>query len=329
MSTQVREMLAKKADLVIADFQTNGGLLSPDQGDMFLREILKQPTMLNRVRVVQMRSSEVEINKIGFGKRIMRAATENVGLAEGERSKVVTSKLTLVSKEAIAEVRLPYQVIEDALEQASVNFGDPTTMPTGQFVNTIIELIAARATLDIEDAMLNGDTARSIQPGETAGEHAFMSQHDGWLKLALSSNTVDFADAKISRPLLKKALQTLPGEYLRDRSNMAFFVSNSQEIEYQDTLAGRETPMGDLRHNDTSTARAAGVPVVPVPMMPDESGILCNPQNLIFGIRRDVSMEFQRDISARSWKVVVTVRICPRVEWLDAVVGLENIGAVL
>ncbi len=326
MSQALKDLLAKKADLVIGDFATNGGLLNAAQGDRFLHVLLKQPTMLPRVRVVQMTSSEVEINKIGFAGRIMRAAVENTGLDVGERSEPVTSKLTLVAKEAIAEVRIPYQVMEDAIEQAAVNFG--ADAPSGVFVQTIMDLIAERSALDIEDAMLNGDTARTSQPGETAAEHLFMAQHDGWLKLALSSNTVDFANAKINRSILKKALQVLPGQYLRNRAAMAIFVSNAQEIEYQDSLAGRETPMGDAKHNENATARVAAVPVVPVPMMPDTSGIFCDPKNLIFGIRRDVSMEFEKMISERQWKVVVTVRMCPRIEWLDGVVGLENIGAI-
>lgn len=326
MSKLTKEMLAKKADLVINDFATNGGLLNAEQSDRFLKVLLKQPTMLPRVRVVQMSSSEVEIHKIGFGNRIMRAATENTALAVGERSAPTTSKLSLVSKEAIAEIRIPYALMEDCIEQASINFG--ADAPSGVFLTTIMDLIAARVAVDIEDAMLNGDTARTLVPGETAGEHAFMSQHDGWLKLALAGNTVDFANAKISRTLLKKALQVLPGQYLRDRPNMALFVSNNQEIEYQDTLAGRETPMGDSKHNEYLPARAAGVPVVAVPMMPDDSGIFCNPQNLIFGIRREVSMEFEKLIGERQYRIVLTTRICPRVEWADAVVGLENIGAV-
>lgn len=328
MST-IKEQIARKADSVIADFTANGGLLNAEQSNLFLRTLLVEPSMLQRVRVVQMRSPEVEINKIGFGQRIMRAATENAGLAVGERSVPTTSKLTLVSKEAIAEVRLPYQVIEDVIEEAALQFGTVEKMPQGQFMDTILTLVAQRALVDIEDAMLNGDTARVAQPGETAGEHAYMSQHDGWLKQALASHVVDFAGAKINRSLLKKALQVLPVQYLRDRSNMAFFVNHVQEIEYQDTLAGRETSMGDSKHNEAMPARAAGALVVPVGLMPQDQGIFCNPKNLIFGIRREMSMEFAKDISARQWIVVVTVRMCPRIEWDDAVVALDNIGAVI
>jgi len=326
MSNITKELLVQKADQTVASFQANGGLLNAEQGDRFLKTLLKGVTMLNRVRVVQMTKPEVEIAKIGFGKRIMRAAVESEGLSLAERSTLTTSKLVLTSKEAIAEIRVPYQLMEDAIEQAAIQFG--ADAPAGVFINTILDLVAERAQVDIEDAMLNGDTARTKLAEETNGEHAFMAQHDGWLKLAMSGNVVDFSNAKISRTLLKKAMQVLPGQYLRDRSNMMFLVSNNQEIEYQDTLAGRETALGDSKHNENNPARAAGALVVPVPMMPDNKGIFANPKNFIFGIRRDVSMEFEKLISERQYKIVLTVRMCPRVEWADAVVGLDNIGAV-
>ena len=67
--------LLRKADLAIADLQSNGGVLNPEQGAAFIRVLIKQPTLIRACRVVEMVSPERKINKIGFGSRILRAAT--------------------------------------------------------------------------------------------------------------------------------------------------------------------------------------------------------------------------------------------------------------
>jgi hypothetical protein len=66
--------LLRKADLAIADLQSNGGELSPEQGASFIT-LIKQPTLIKQCRVVEMMASTRKINKIGFGTRILRKAT--------------------------------------------------------------------------------------------------------------------------------------------------------------------------------------------------------------------------------------------------------------
>ena len=40
--------LLRKADLAIADLQSNGGELSPEQGAAFIRKLIKQPTLIRQ-----------------------------------------------------------------------------------------------------------------------------------------------------------------------------------------------------------------------------------------------------------------------------------------
>ena len=72
--------LLRKADIAIADLQTNGGVLSPEQGAAFIRKLIKQPTLIRVCRVVEMVAPIRKINKIGFGTRILRKATSAVAL---------------------------------------------------------------------------------------------------------------------------------------------------------------------------------------------------------------------------------------------------------
>ena len=102
--------LLRKADLAIADLQTNGGVLNPEQGAAFIRILIKQPTLIRVCRVIEMIAPIRKMNKIGFGSRILRAATSAVALtASGSngtaldgRAMPTTAQIELQTKEVIA-----------------------------------------------------------------------------------------------------------------------------------------------------------------------------------------------------------------------------------
>src|SRR5687768_14813904 len=92
--------LLQKADLVIADIAT-AGQLANEQAARFVRKVLEAPTLLRVVRSKEMRSPKAEINKIGFGSRILKPAVENTALSSGDRSKPSFEQVLLQTKEVI------------------------------------------------------------------------------------------------------------------------------------------------------------------------------------------------------------------------------------
>ena len=78
----------------------------------------------------------------------------------------------------------------------------------------------------------------------------------------------------------------------------------------------------------TSPTFAYGSPVVPVALMPENAGLYTDPLNLIFGIQRQVSMEFDKDITARVYMIVLTARIAFQIEEATALVAYENILSI-
>ena len=59
--------------------------------------------------------------------------------------------------------------------------------------------------------------------------------------------------------------------------------------------------------------------------MPTSQGLLCHPKNLIFGIQRRVTMEFDKNIRARQWIIVVTARVDFQIEETESVVKYTGI----
>lgn len=310
--------LIKKADLALADLQANGGLLQPEQSNTFIRKLLKTPTILPRVRVISMASPERKINKIGFGQRILRKAVSATALAPSDRAKPTTSQLTMRTSEVIAEVRLPYDVLEDNIESAGAANNEASNSGPGGLRTTLISMIAERAALDMEELALGGDTD-SVDD--------YLALQDGYLKIAATDgNVVDQNNAAITKTMFKKGKQAMPDQYLRDIANMAHFVSVDQETEYRDTLADRATALGDSLITGSGPVAAYGSSVIPVPTLPDDVGMFVNPKNLIFGIQRNMSMEYDKDITARVYIIVLTARVAFMIEEPEAVVFYENIA---
>ncbi|WP_113155976.1 hypothetical protein [Nitratireductor sp. OM-1] len=317
--------LLRKADLAIEDLRADGGELNPEQGASFIRKLIKQPTLIRRCRVVEMLASKRKINKIGFGRRILRKATSGVALTPAQRSKPSTEQIELNSKEQIAEVRLPYDVLEDNIERASAANNEGSNTGPGGLRQTIIDLIAERAALDTEELGLLSDTDYT-NPGDPDDEE-FLAQGDGWLKIGKTvGNVYDVNNQTVSKTVFKNGLKTMPVQFQRNKPAINHFVSVNQETEYRDTLADRGTGLGDNMVQGTAPVFAYGSPVSAVSLMPEDTGIYTDPMNLIFGIQRQVSMEFDKDISARVYIIVLTMRIDFQIEEAEAAVVYENIA---
>lgn len=316
--------LLNKADWALSDL-SSGGLLSPAQSNAFIRKLLIQPTVLRSARRIVMPSHQTKVNKIQFADRILKAGVQSGSkvtldnTTHKERSKPTTTQITLNSQEVIAEVRLPYEVIEDNIEQGLIGaMTDTNGVPaSGGITDTIMSMIAERAALDLEELALLGDT-NSNDP--------FLKLTNGYLT-TFSTNVVDVSGAPISRTALKNGMKTLPAQYRRNRSQMAHYVSTENEIEYRDTLASRETTLGDAQLQSVAPVYAAGAPVSGVGLMPSSTGFLTHPMNLLFGIQRQLNIESDKDIAAREYIIVLTARVDFQVEEESAGVKYINFDA--
>lgn len=316
--TTRNENLAR-ADVTIAQLDTNGGLLGPEQSNAFIDLILDQPTILPQARVIRMAKPEVQIDRMGFDSRILRAArngstqtAEDDGsngryVRKADRAAPTTSQITLTSKELIAEVRLPYEVLEDNIEGASMEAH-------------VMRQIAERAALDLEEWFLWADT--------NSGD-AMMALTDGIMKKA-TSHVADNLGAGVSPDLFENAMLALPQKYLRNLPQLRGFVSMANTLRYRSKVAKRQTGYGDaaLQSGDLPLA-AYGLKIEGAPMLAADgigsSGLMTFPKNLIWGIRREISVETDKDIRSREYIIVLTLRAGIQIDDADAVVKLENI----
>lgn len=308
--------LLQRADLAIADLDTNGGLLQPEQANSFIDMIMEQPTILKQVRTIRMNAPERKINRIGFASRILRAASQTGGaeddgsngryVPKAGRAKPTTAQIVLNTKEVIAEVRLPYEVLEDNIEGQSLE-------------SHIMRLIAERAAIDLEEFSLAADTA-SVDP--------YLALQDGWLK-RMTPHVVNNASAGIDPDMLTDGLLAMPQKYLRNLNQLKHFVSVANTIKYRQKVSTRATGYGDSALTQNIPLYAAGVSLEAAPMLAavgaGNTGFLTFPQNLLFGIQRDIRVETDKDIRSREYIIVLTARVALQIDDVDATVKYTNI----
>lgn len=307
--------LLRKADLAVADLASGGGM-NPEQANTFIRQLLAEPTALRNMRQVVMNSPQRVIDKIGFGQRILRPGVSGIALTQGERAKPTTGRVTLTTKEVLAEVRLPYDVIEDQIMGGSLNpqpGSDPKPVDSS-FKDLIISMVVERAALDLEELALLGDTGS----GDT-----YLAMVNGFLKQATSNVVASVGN--LSAKMFENGLKTMPSEYLRNREAMRHLISVSNEITYRGSLSERQDQIGTSMFTGVVPVYGYGVPVTPIALMPDDKGLFLNTKNMIFGVQRQISVEVDKDISERVFIIVLTMRVDFKYEEEKAVVKYTGV----
>ncbi len=306
MKPSTREVI-RKADIAVSNLSSDGGYLNPMQANRFIDLIIDEPTIFNSIRTVRMTAPQMKIEKIGFGSRILRKApASGEYLPANDRSKPDLGKVELNTKEIIAEVHIPYDVLEDNIERDNME-------------STIMGHIAKRAALDLEELLISGDTSHATD--------SYLALIDGLL-VQTTTNVADVtgANSAISKTIFKQGLLSMPTKYLRNRAALKFWCSVDNETEYRDSLADRETALGDGMIEGFRPVFSYGVPVIPTALMPSDTILFTHPLNIVWGVQRQIMVETDKDIRARVYVIVLTMRIDMKYETEDAVVKIIGVN---
>lgn len=311
------EELLRKATLTTTDFGGTGAVgmesrgeapLSIEQADRFLVLLASDTPMLSDVRRVTSRSSKWQESVLDFASRVLKPGTEATRLTAGNQVKPDTGLIEISTVLLRGEVPVSDEAMEDAAARAN-------------FADDLVSGIASRVGFDVEDLMLNGDTASA---------DAYLALLDGWLQQADdATNGHTFsaaADGQDYQTIFRKLVTSLPDRYKRNLEvDGRFYVPQRLVEKYRDILAARGTALGDLMLTGRGELRYQGILIKGVPSMaitaatPDTSHILLtNRNNLYAGFRREVTFETWRDPREGATSFVVTTRVDAKVAIIDA-----------
>ena len=304
--------ILQKADLVVNDLLTDGGILPEAVAKMFIEQLIKEAVILPLATVPPMKSRQQRIDSFRFATRILRPGAEATALSEANRTKPDFYKSTLDVKLFKAEIRLNEEVLEDNIEGPN-------------FQTSVIRSAGTAAARDVDEIIANGDTS-------LIGTDPFLGQLDGIRKQA-TSNIVDASSATTNKTVLKNAIKGMPVEFLKDRLKMRYLTSIDSESDYRDSLADRATALGDQFLAEGVPAKYNGIPMVGVPVFLDNLGspakhtdmLLLDPKNINVGFWRKIRFETDRDISAGELIIVISLRFDVKFAFEPAVVKVTNV----
>lgn len=261
MATVRNEELVEKAVATTNDLAASGKL-NPAQADKFIDYVIDITGLKNQARVVRFRNEQLDIDKIGIGKRAAMPATEAV--APGTRRSINTSKVSLVPKEIIVPFEISDSFREINLEGESVE-------------DHIIKMMATQLANDLETLYITGDLLGQaslegdILDGGSSTQYvkdAYLALADGWLKMGRSGNIYDAAGANIGSSLFSRMINALPAKFKRDRSQLRFFTSIELEQLMREKVSTRATTTGDAALQNAAPLSPFGVPLMPFPLFP-------------------------------------------------------------
>jgi HK97 family phage major capsid protein len=311
----------KFTDLAVSNLTSGGGKLQDDQSDTFYRKVIDRTGLIGDIRNVQMNSDTMNINKIGLGSMIVRAAptgsapyiVDGVGetygndrnLASGDRFSPSFEQVQLTVKEYLAEIHLTDDVMENNLEKENIT-------------NVILDLASTRIANDMEVLLIESDSTN----GALSAAHQLQN---GVLK-RVTTNVVDAANAGISLDVFADLQTAVPTKYMNNLTSMKYYLHNHKELAWRQALAARGTDLGDANITGTRPVPALGVNLQRVAQMPQSNILFTDPKNIIMGWQRDMRLETERYPRSRITAFIFTFKVGIQLEEEAATAKVVNLG---
>jgi len=322
---------ANPTDGIHVGSEGKGGLLNPEQSARFL-DYMFDATVIGKVaRTVRMRADTTEIDRIGVGEKLMKLASEAENT--GTNSAVQFSKISLTTKKLRLDWELSTESLEDNIEGADLE-------------DHIARLMATQAGNDLEDVVLNGNTALSSDN--------LYKAFDGIVKIAKTNGrVVAGAGASVSRDIFNKALKAMPRKYKQRRPDLRFLAGSNL---IQDYLYSTSQNIQNVNPQDIASSIirgdqgglggpagyvapfAFGIPIVEVPLLKEtqtgsyatptgEHGDvhLTFPNNVVIGIKRDVTVYRFFWPKKDSIEYTMYTRVGTQIEQADAWVVVKDV----
>ena len=289
-------------------------LLTDAERQFLVDRVVDESSLLKIARKLTMNRSRVEIPRMSLGSRVMRAAQQGghvetypyyaPGVAPAwadvdgagpsgvpptandlestqATEHLVSPEYSTVILES-SKLVLPWAITEEFLED------NPEQGRAEQRIATIMGVQAAN---DLEDLALNGN--------ETSAD-SLLRANDGYLLQAAAGN-VAAGIGNFTTNSFETILRALPTKYRRNLRQLRFIVHPDTWMDYVQSIAARQGNMADQYLSGlVGDPTYGGIPIMASPFMPEVVGgagqiMLTHPDNLIFGVERDMKMRKTMD----------------------------------
>ena len=303
------------------DVATNeGGVLNPEQSRQFIDYIFDEMVLANDGRRVVMRANTMELDKVRVGSRLVAKATQ--AEQTGSNSAPAFTKIELTT----TKFRLDYELSTESLED---------NIEGEQLEDHIVRLMATQFGNDLEDIAINGRPASSGDGSYNSTLAGFYRQtldatyagaHEAAAASATMTNiwesspeSADGSTTTLGLDAIEAIYNALPRKFKARRQDLKFYMNSKHLSELLSELRniGTVPDMVATRVIDGVIPQVGGsagaqylifgLPVVEVPLYPDNYVDLTLPSNRIWGFQRDVTVH--REFKPKKDTVEYTVYV--------------------
>lgn len=252
--------IVNKAGTIETSVVTSG-LLQPYQAKKFLQQTFDATPLMQAIRHVTRAEKSGEIDKIGIGKRKLRAKVENVD--DGYRAKPEFGSIHYETK----AVRLPWEITEETIRQ---------NIEGENFEKIVTDLMTRQVGVDTEDLLINGDE----DTPNTDPDYDFLKLNDGIKKIITNGgHIVDVAGSEdMEMEMFYKAVAAIPNRFNNGR--LRWLMSPTRAQQWELFLLNKVINNGGVVPEELYKSPVA-IPSMQVPGLSNDVIILCEPLNII------------------------------------------------
>jgi len=311
-------------------------VLNPQRYAAYVKGLMRPESIMSDIRFQAMESNVELIDRVIAPERVLKKLSEGTAATATD----VTFKQITVT----AQPLIGYIPIYDAALRRNIERGD--------FANTLTDLLVQATRRDIEEYLVFSRTKTTDATGD------ILLSGEGFIRQAIMANgnsTDGNVDANILygvnsasggdsdfdpaidsdnvADLFDKMLSAVPPEYLANPADFKFYVPYGVADAYRDCLGSRATAVGDAAFTSGELPPYKGVPVKYAPVLNKTFSsydsvinllstpvILAQPNNLIFGLFHEITVEPDREAKAARTDFVVQVEPAAGIEVPESVV---------
>ena len=252
--------IVNKAGTIETSVVTSG-LLQPYQAKRFLQQTFDATPLMKAIRHVTRTEKSGEIDKIGIGKRKLRAKVENVD--DGYRAKPEFGSIHYETK----AVRLPWEITEETIRQ---------NIEGENFEKIVTDLMTKQMGVDTEDLLINGDE----DTPNTDPDYDFLKLNDGIKKIITNGgHIIDVTGADdMEMEMFYKAVAAVPNRFNNGR--LRWLMSPTRAQLWELFLLNKVINNGGVVPEELYKSPVA-IPSMQVPGLSNDVIILSEPLNII------------------------------------------------
>lgn len=252
--------IVNKAGTIETSVVTSG-LLQPYQAKRFLQQTFDATPLMQAIRHEMRTEKSGEIDKIGIGRRKLRAKVENVD--DGYRAKPEFGSIHYETK----AVRLPWEITEETIRQ---------NIEGENFEKVVTDLMTKQTGVDTEDLLINGDE----DTPNTDPDYDFLKLNDGIKKIITNGgHIVDVTGAEdMEMEMFYKAVAAIPNRFNNGR--LRWLMSPTRAQQWELFLLNKVINNGGVVPEELYKSPVA-IPSMQVPGLSNDVIILCEPLNII------------------------------------------------